>query len=518
MSKEEKNSLEELVDLDELQSIQDSFAKTVGTSSVIFSPEGEPLTQFSNSTGFCSLIQSTEEGKRRCFQSFMEMSKKAMDLKEQKILYCFAHGGHFVAPIIIHGEHKGTMFAGQFIPQEFSEEQLTELMRIAEEINIDPELLIKEAKRMRVVEEERVWNYSSLMFQIVCVIARIGSQAAELNRAKDKLQKARDELEIRVQERTAELAQRNKSLEEANRKLEKQSKELRDSQLATLNLAEDFDKARKEAEKAKAEIEEMNKKLERSNRELQDFAYIASHDLREPMRKISAFGQLLQDSLKGKLDEDEEENFAFMIDGATRMQQMIDDLLTYSRVTTRAKPAKRVDLNKVIKDLKNVELAVLLEETGGTIHVPEPLLSVMADPTQVHQLLQNLIANGLKFHRTGVAPEITVRSMQENKNMVRVEVEDNGIGIDATNYDKIFGMFQRFHSREDYRGSGIGLAVCKKIVERHGGTIGVNSVPGKGSMFWFTMPTITNEELRIEKCSANTWKKSKHNHYNEEKE
>jgi len=97
MSKEEKNSLEELVDLDELQSIQDSFAKTVGTSSVIFSPEGEPLTQFSNSTGFCSLIQSTEEGKRRCFQSFMEMSKKAMDLKEQKILYCFAHGGHILS-------------------------------------------------------------------------------------------------------------------------------------------------------------------------------------------------------------------------------------------------------------------------------------------------------------------------------------------------------------------------------------------------------------------------------------
>jgi signal transduction histidine kinase len=496
MSKEEKNSLEELVDLDELQSIQDSFAKTVGTSSVIFSPEGEPLTQFSNPTGFCSLIQSTEEGKRRCFQSFIEMSKKAVSLKEQKILYCFAHGGHFVAPIIIHGEHKGTMFAGQFIPQEFSDEQLTELRRIAEEINIDPELLIKEAKRMRVVEEERVRKYSSLLFQIVCVIARIGSQAAELNRAKDKLQKARDELEIRVQERTAELAQRNKSLEEANRKLEEQSKELRDMQLATLNLAEDLDKARKEAEKAKAEIEEMNKKLERSNRELQDFAYIASHDLREPMRKISAFGELLQASLKGKLNEDEEENFAFMIDGANRMQQMIDDLLTYSRVTTQAKPAKRVDLNKVIEDLKNVELAVLLEETGGTIHVPEPLLSVMADPTQVHQLLQNLIANGLKFHRPEVAPEITVRSMQENKNMVRVEVEDNGIGIDATNYDKIFGMFQRLHSRADYRGTGIGLAVCKKIVERHGGTIGVNSVPGKGSMFWFTMPTTTNDELR----------------------
>jgi len=143
MGKREKNSLRELVDLDELQSIQDDFAKTVGTSSVIFTPEGEPLTQFSNPTGFCSLIQSTEEGRRRCFQSFMDMSRKALELKEHKILYCFAHGGHFVAPIIINGEHKGTMFAGQFIPREFSREQLTELRRIAEEINIDPEQLIE---------------------------------------------------------------------------------------------------------------------------------------------------------------------------------------------------------------------------------------------------------------------------------------------------------------------------------------------------------------------------------------
>ena len=245
------------------------------------------------------------------------------------------------------------------------------------------------------------------------------------------------------------------------------------------------------------DLEETNRKLDWSNKELQDFVYIASHDLREPMRKISAFGQLLQDSLKGKLDEDQQENFAFMIDGANRMQQMIDALLSYSRVTTLAKPAKRMDLNKAIEDIKSVELAVLLEETGGTIRVPEPLPAVQVDPSQVHQLLQNLIGNGLKFHREEIAPEITVRSRRVNDNMVQVEVEDNGIGIEEVNYEKIFGMFQRLHSSEDYGGTGIGLAVCKKIVERHGGTIGVNSAPDKGSMFWFTLPTITNDELRI---------------------
>ncbi|HID19764.1 MAG TPA: PAS domain S-box protein [Methanophagales archaeon] len=210
----ETASLRELVDLNELQATQDSFAKTVGTSSVIFSPEGEQLTQFSNPTGFCALIQSTGEGKRRCFVSFMEMSQKALELEEPVIYYCFAHVGHFVAPIIIDGEHKGTMFAGQFIPQKFSAEQLKTLGKIAVEINVDPNLLVEEAKKMRVVEEDRVWNYSSLLFQIVKVIARLGAQATELGRAKDALQKAHDELECRVKERTAELVKANEQLKQ----------------------------------------------------------------------------------------------------------------------------------------------------------------------------------------------------------------------------------------------------------------------------------------------------------------
>ena len=199
-------SLPELIDLDELQAIQDSIAKTVGISSAISSSDGVPLTRFSYPTGFCALIQSTEEGKLRCLLSFKEMSERAPALKKPAIIYCFAHCACFVVPIIINGEHTGTLFAGQFIPQRFSEEQLTEIRRIAEEINIDPELLVKEAKRMCVVEEEKVRNYSSLLFQIVGVIARLGAQSAELNRAKNKLQKAHDELEMRVEERTAELA------------------------------------------------------------------------------------------------------------------------------------------------------------------------------------------------------------------------------------------------------------------------------------------------------------------------
>jgi PAS domain S-box-containing protein len=236
------------------------------------------------------------------------------------------------------------------------------------------------------------------------------------------------------------------------------------------------------------EIRRINQRLEEANKELQDFVYIASHDLREPLRKISSFGTLLQDSLEGKLDEDQQENFQFMIDGAQRMQDMIDALLTYSRLTTKAKPPEWVDLNKVIEDLKKVELATILDETQGIIHVPKLLPSVQADPSQMHQLFQNLIGNGLKFHKGEISPKIIIRAHEEENNMIRIEVQDNGIGIDEKYYDQLFTMFKRLHSREQYEGTGIGLANCKKIVERHGGSIGIKSTLGKGSTFWFTLP------------------------------
>jgi len=247
-------------------------------------------------------------------------------------------------------------------------------------------------------------------------------------------------------------------------------------------------RAEEEREALLEDLQKVNLKLEESNSDLQDFVYVASHDLREPMRKIASFGTLLQISLDGKLDEDQEENFQFMIDGSNRMQTMVDDLLTYSRVSTKTRPFEQVDLRSVIEDLKNVELATLLEETEGTIYILETLPTLYGDSPQIHQLLQNIIGNGLKFRREDVTPEITIRAQRIKGNMVHVEVQDNGIGIDEKYYEQIFIMFKRLHSRTHYEGTGIGLAVCKKIVRRHGGQIGVKSTPGKGSTFWFTLP------------------------------
>lgn len=243
-----------------------------------------------------------------------------------------------------------------------------------------------------------------------------------------------------------------------------------------------------EREAALKHVSEIESRLKQSRREFEEFIHIASHDLREPARKISSFGSLLQESLEDKLDEDQRENLDFMVDGAKRMQSMIDDLLSYSHITTRAKAFQPVDLNQVVDNLRNFELSAMFEETKGEIYVPNPLLAMHGDPSQMHQLLQNLIANGLKFHKNGIPPKITISSYPTQNDMVRFTIQDNGIGIDPKYYEQIFVMFKRLHAPTHYKGTGIGLAICKKIVERHGGEIGVESIAKEGTRFWFTVP------------------------------
>ncbi|OQA03696.1 MAG: Phytochrome-like protein cph1 [Planctomycetes bacterium ADurb.Bin401] len=243
-----------------------------------------------------------------------------------------------------------------------------------------------------------------------------------------------------------------------------------------------------ERKNAEQSLEQTAEKLEQANQELKNFVYIASHDLREPLRKITAFGQLLEKSLGNKLEGDDAENLKFMVDGADRMSQMINGLLTYSRVNTQSQPFQTVDLNKTVKELQKFELSVVLEEKNAWIEIPSPLPCIEGDPVHIRQLIQNLIANGIKYQKKDSVPEITISSKPAADNMVRIEVSDNGIGIVPEYQNAIFTMFKRLHTRSEYEGTGIGLSVCKRIVERHGGHIGVESIPGKGSTFWFTVP------------------------------
>jgi PAS domain S-box-containing protein len=242
-----------------------------------------------------------------------------------------------------------------------------------------------------------------------------------------------------------------------------------------------------ERKKAEEEKDKLTRDLEDANQQMKNFVYIASHDLREPLRKISAFGDMLQKSLQGKLEKDDIENLQFMVDGAQRMNKMIEGLLVYSRVSTKSQPPETVDLNEIVKQLQQLELSVVLQEKQVAVEVPQPLPFVEVDPVQVRQLMQNIIANGIKYQEKGTIPHITITSKPASDGMIRVEIKDNGIGIKPEYQQAIFAMFKRLHTRNEYEGTGIGLAVCKKIVERHGGQIGVESEFGKGCTFWFTV-------------------------------
>ncbi len=229
--------------------------------------------------------------------------------------------------------------------------------------------------------------------------------------------------------------------------------------------------------------------LERSNAELQQFAYVASHDLQEPLRMVASYTQLLARRYRGKLDADADEFIAYAVDGATRMQQLINDLLTYSRVGTRQLTPKPTDCGALVATVL-ADLAFALEESGAEV-VHGDLPTVLADPRQLHQLFLNLIGNAVKF-RGERRPRVEIGAERDGQQW-RFWVRDNGIGIDPQYADRIFVIFQRLHTRADYPGTGIGLAICKRIVERHGGRIWFESTPGEGTTFFFTLPALPGE-------------------------
>jgi PAS domain S-box-containing protein len=224
--------------------------------------------------------------------------------------------------------------------------------------------------------------------------------------------------------------------------------------------------------------------LKRSNEELQQFAYVASHDLQEPLRMVASYLQLIESRYNDKLDEDGREFIAYAVGGATRMKALINDLLTYSRVQTQNRKFTTVDMEAVLSEVRG-QLQIALEEANAQI-THDPLPQVHGDQGLLVQLLQNLISNGIKYRRDE-SPQIHIRAERKKKTWV-FAVKDNGIGIAEQYLERIFIIFQRLHSKEKYPGTGIGLAICKKVVERHGGDMWVESEVGKGTTFYFTLP------------------------------
>jgi light-regulated signal transduction histidine kinase (bacteriophytochrome) len=237
-------------------------------------------------------------------------------------------------------------------------------------------------------------------------------------------------------------------------------------------------------QRAEAHLRRKIEELNVSNEELRQFAYVASHDLQEPLRMVTSYTQLLSKRYKGKLDSDADEFIAFAVDGANRMQRLIQDLLAYSRAGTKAMELLDASSEKALQHaLINLRGAIA---DSGALVTHDPLPAVLADERQLSQLFQNLVGNAIKYQSSGV-PRVHISAAKDGAKKWSFSVQDNGMGIDPQYFERIFGMFQRLHKRDEFAGTGIGLAICRKIVERHGGSISVESQPGQGSTFRFAL-------------------------------
>lgn len=265
--------------------------------------------------------------------------------------------------------------------------------------------------------------------------------------------------------------------------LQRLTEELSASNEELQATAEELQTTNEELINSQNNLKELVNKLKISNKELEQFAYVASHDLQEPLRMVSSFTQMLEKRYKDHLDEDANEFMGFIVEGAQRMKNLIDDLLAFSRLNKEAQEFEDILMEIALEDVLTNLKPYILESNAQITHDPLPVIK--ADRSQINQLLQNLIFNAIKFHGDNT-PNIHI-SVEELEKEWLFGVRDYGIGIDSDHHEKIFHIFKRLHTREQYPGTGIGLAICKRIVERHRGQIWVESEPGKGSTFYFTI-------------------------------
>ena len=575
-----KMHLASIVDIERLQNLMERFTKATQTPTALIDLEANVLVA-SGWQEICTKFHRIHpETCKNCMVSDTAIASNIKEGKKYNVYKCLNGLVDVAVPIIINNEHLGNLFIGQFLSEK---PDLEFFRKQAAKYGFDEKEYLEALSKVPILSVDEVKNKMEFLSELAELIGDMGINKLELIELTGNLEK-------RITERT---------------------KELEEAQIATLNMMQDFEEARKEVERtnenlrlANADLEikniffesaisacsiadlqgsithvnpafltlweyknkeeavgnsvasffvnpddavpvltALNEKgvwkgqflakrkngeqfisrgyattlldtdgniigyqsanldvttevnatenlkktlldLERSNKELEQFAYVASHDLQEPLRMISSYTQLLAKRFQGQLDEKADKYIHYAVDGAVRMQVLINDLLSYSRVTTRGEPFKNVDCFSVLGQA-HLNLKKMIEENQAII-MNDGLPEVTADANQLVRVFQNLIANAIKF-RKKETPVIRISAQQKDKVWI-FSVQDNGIGIDQKHKDRIFIIFQRLHTRADYAGTGIGLAVCKRIINRHGGKIWVESEPGKGSTFYFTLP------------------------------
>jgi signal transduction histidine kinase len=302
--------------------------------------------------------------------------------------------------------------------------------------------------------EKKIWFSASITPISEDTVVWVGRDITERKQLEESLHELADKLE----ERTIELIKTNECLEQEIT----------------------------ERKKAQDHLQDFAEQLKHKNQELEEFVYVASHDLQEPLRKIQTFSDRIIKKYNELLDDKGKDYINRMQNATLRMQNLINDLLALSRISSQQKPFVKVDLNQIIKEVIS-DLEIRLEDGKGQV-IYDQLPIIEADPTQMRQLLQNLIGNGLKFHQENIPPIVEIKSQIIDSNYCQIMIKDNGIGFEEKYKERIFRVFERLHARSSYEGTGIGLSICRKIVERHHGIITVNSILGKGSTFIIHLP------------------------------
>jgi len=328
--------------------------------------------------------------------------------------------------------------------------------------NISLELAVEINKEKTETVEDEFSRAKAALIELTKELSETNSdllnEITERKRAEGELQKAHDELEMRVKERTQDLMNVNRRLEDEMG----------------------------EHQRAKIKLQQYSKELERSNQDLEDFAYIASHDLQAPLRKVITFGDRLNEEYSSILGKRGQDILRRIENSTQHMRNFISDLLEYSRVNAGVRKFKTINLNEIGKEVISI-LEESINQSVGKVEFKR-LPNIEADKMQMSQLFQNLIANALKFHKLGVAPVITISSRDLKNGLHEISISDNGIGFDEKYLEKIFKPFGRLHGQSKFQGTGIGLALCKKIVQRYGGTLTAKSIMGEGSTFIITLP------------------------------